>query len=69
VLSAITLDVVRDSADGEVTEALTDNYQKLWLRGRWKPNQWIRARVRGTDADALNGEAESANGQASRTQN
>jgi threonylcarbamoyladenosine tRNA methylthiotransferase MtaB len=40
-LEAITLNV----CDGESTEALTDNYLKLRLRGQHEPNQWIRAQV------------------------
>ena len=40
-LSAITLGV----QDGEFTEALTDNYQKLFLKGRHAPNRWITARI------------------------
>jgi threonylcarbamoyladenosine tRNA methylthiotransferase MtaB len=40
-LEAITLNV----RDGESTEALTDNYLKLRLRGQHEPNQWIRAQV------------------------
>jgi threonylcarbamoyladenosine tRNA methylthiotransferase MtaB len=29
----------------EFTEALTDNYQKLHLKGRYQPNEWLRAKV------------------------
>jgi threonylcarbamoyladenosine tRNA methylthiotransferase MtaB len=42
-VDAITLNVV--APDGSWTEALTDNYLKLKLRGRLQPNQWVRARV------------------------
>ena len=31
--------------DASGSEALTDNYQKLFLEGRHPPNQWITARV------------------------
>jgi threonylcarbamoyladenosine tRNA methylthiotransferase MtaB len=44
-LDAITLNVVSTDGDGEFTEALTDNYLKLRLRGRHEPNRWLRARV------------------------
>jgi threonylcarbamoyladenosine tRNA methylthiotransferase MtaB len=40
-LSAITL----GAQDGEFTEALTDNYQKLFLKGRHAANRWITARI------------------------
>ncbi len=29
--------------DGEYTEALTDNYLKLRVRGRHESNQWLRS--------------------------
>jgi len=44
-LQAITLNVIHDHPDGEFTEALTDNYQKLHLKGLHQPNRWITARV------------------------
>jgi threonylcarbamoyladenosine tRNA methylthiotransferase MtaB len=40
-LEVITLTAV----DGEHTEALTDNYLKLKLQGKHRPNQWLRAQV------------------------
>ena len=40
-VEAITLKVF----DGEYTQALTDNYQKLRVAGRLEPNQWVEARV------------------------
>src|SRR5579859_7457183 len=45
-LEAITLNVTGNDPDGEFTEALTDNYLKLRLRGRHEPNRWQRARVK-----------------------
>jgi threonylcarbamoyladenosine tRNA methylthiotransferase MtaB len=48
-VDAITLNV----SDGQFTEALTDNYLKLWLTGRHEPNQWVKARVGKVDAGAL----------------
>lgn len=44
-LEAITLNVVGNDADGEFTEALTDNYLKLRLRGRHEPNAWIHGSI------------------------
>ena len=44
-LPAITLNAAHKRTDGEFTEALTDNYQKLFLHGRHEPNCWIAARV------------------------
>jgi threonylcarbamoyladenosine tRNA methylthiotransferase MtaB len=44
-LQAITLSVVHEGPDGEFTEALTDNYQKLYLHGRHEPNRWITAGI------------------------
>ncbi len=49
-VDAITLNVVGTDANGEFTEALTDNYLKLRLRGRHEPNRWLRAQI--TDAVA-----------------
>jgi threonylcarbamoyladenosine tRNA methylthiotransferase MtaB len=43
-LDAITLNVVGTDDTGEFTEALTDNYLKLRLRGLHEANQWLRAR-------------------------
>jgi threonylcarbamoyladenosine tRNA methylthiotransferase MtaB len=44
-IEAISLNVTHNNSDGEFTEALTDNYQKLYLKGRHHPNRWITARV------------------------
>src|SRR5207245_11321186 len=41
-LEAITLTVF----NGEYTEALTDNYLKLQLKGQYDPNQWIETLVK-----------------------
>ncbi|MGA9255244.1 MAG: tRNA (N(6)-L-threonylcarbamoyladenosine(37)-C(2))-methylthiotransferase MtaB, partial [Candidatus Sulfotelmatobacter sp.] len=54
-LDAITLSVVHNGSDGEFTEALTDNYQKLYLRGRHAPNHWLTAHVDGVEDAALLG--------------
>jgi len=44
-LEAITLNVISEDRDGVWTEALTDNYLKLRLKGRHEPNQWLRAKI------------------------
>ena len=54
-LDAITLNVVENDASGEFTEALTDNYLKLHLRGRRDPNRWLRARIEDVKDGALAG--------------
>ncbi len=51
-LDAITLNIFSSDAGGEWTEALTDNYLKLKLRGHHSPNQWLSARI----TSAENGE-------------
>jgi threonylcarbamoyladenosine tRNA methylthiotransferase MtaB len=55
VVDAITLNVVASDGEGEFTEALTDNYLKLRLRGRHEANRWMRARVEDVAAGALVG--------------
>jgi threonylcarbamoyladenosine tRNA methylthiotransferase MtaB len=52
---AITLNVVGNDATGQFTEALTDNYLKLRLRGRHEPNRWLRARIENVVDEALVG--------------
>jgi threonylcarbamoyladenosine tRNA methylthiotransferase MtaB len=37
------------------TEALTDNYQKLWLEGSHEANQMVTARINGIEGEALLG--------------
>ena len=54
-LEAITLNVVHRDPAGEFTEALTDNYLKLHLRGMHEPNRWIIAQVEAASEDALLG--------------
>jgi tRNA A37 methylthiotransferase MiaB len=44
-LEAITLNVVERDPAGEFTEALTDNYLKLRLKGRHVANRWLRASI------------------------
>jgi threonylcarbamoyladenosine tRNA methylthiotransferase MtaB len=55
-LEAITLNVVHDSAAGELTEALTDNYQKLYLKGHHEPNRWITAHIEEVEGGAFVGD-------------
>jgi len=54
-VEAITLNVIGHDDSGEFTEALTDNYLKLRLRGRHEANQWLRARVEDVVDGALVG--------------
>ena len=44
-LEAITLNVVGSDEEGEFTEALTDNYLKLRLRGKQAPNHWLQVSI------------------------
>ena len=44
-VEAITLNVTGSDEDGEFTEALTDNYLKLRLRGSHAPNRWQEVAV------------------------
>jgi threonylcarbamoyladenosine tRNA methylthiotransferase MtaB len=50
-LEAITL----TNYDGEFTEALTDNYLKLRVRGKHKPNTLLRSRIDAVESDTLLG--------------
>ncbi len=54
-LQAITLNVVHNRPAGELTEALSDNYQKLYLEGRQEPNRWIAAHIAGVEDGTLVG--------------
>ncbi len=44
-VDAITLNAVGNSEAAAFTEALSDNYLKLRLRGRHDPNRWMRAQI------------------------
>jgi len=50
-IDAITL----HEFDGTTTEALTDNYLKLGLKGRHEPNCWLRASIERVEGDTLIG--------------
>jgi threonylcarbamoyladenosine tRNA methylthiotransferase MtaB len=52
-IAAITLSEQRDGA----TECLTDNYQKLWLAGTHKQNQWLSVIATGLSGEHLLGAA------------
>jgi threonylcarbamoyladenosine tRNA methylthiotransferase MtaB len=54
-IEAITLSAVHDRTDGEFSEALSDNYQKLYLVGRCEANRWISAHVEAVEDGALVG--------------
>jgi threonylcarbamoyladenosine tRNA methylthiotransferase MtaB len=56
-VEAITLNVVGSDADGEFTEALTDNYLKFRLRGRHESNRWRMVDVQNVVAGSLVGSA------------
>jgi hypothetical protein len=55
-LEAITL-AKQSSEVGETdaTEALTDNYLKLQIQGRFEPNLWLRAKILAVENHALIG--------------
>ncbi|MBV9610457.1 MAG: tRNA (N(6)-L-threonylcarbamoyladenosine(37)-C(2))-methylthiotransferase MtaB [Acidobacteria bacterium] len=55
-LSTITLDVRKNGH----TETLTDNYQKLWLRGEHPPNQIVDAMVEAAEHGEMRGTIDTA---------
>jgi threonylcarbamoyladenosine tRNA methylthiotransferase MtaB len=57
-LEAITLGVVSEGPQGPWTQALTDNYLKLRLKGRHESNHWLDTRVDSVGEQELIGEAE-----------
>jgi threonylcarbamoyladenosine tRNA methylthiotransferase MtaB len=54
-LEAITLGSTKKGSSGDFTEALTDNYQKLFLKGCHETNRWIRADIAAVEDGALVG--------------
>jgi threonylcarbamoyladenosine tRNA methylthiotransferase MtaB len=54
-LEAITLNIAREDGNGHWTEALTDNYLKMRVRGKQEPNQWLRTRVHAVEGGTLVG--------------
>jgi threonylcarbamoyladenosine tRNA methylthiotransferase MtaB len=55
LVEAITLNVIGSDDDGEFTEALTDNYLKLRLRGCHEANSWHVVNVDNVMAGSLTG--------------
>ena len=52
-LEAITLSAVQVRPGGEFTEALTDNYQKIYVQGRQEANCWITASIEKVEDGAM----------------
>ncbi len=46
---------VREVGQADVTEALTDNYLKLHLQGKFEPNLWLRAKILAVENQSLIG--------------
>jgi threonylcarbamoyladenosine tRNA methylthiotransferase MtaB len=46
---------VREVGETDATEALTDNYLKLQIQGRFEPNLWLRAKILAVENHALIG--------------
>lgn len=55
-LYAITLSTVSEDANGTSTDALTENYLQLKLRGNHNPNEWLNARINSVRDNRLIGE-------------
>jgi tRNA A37 methylthiotransferase MiaB len=55
-LDAITLNVGGSDSEGEFTEALTDNYLKLRLRGHHEANVWMHSAIQTVRDGVLSGE-------------
>ncbi len=56
-VEAITLNMIGRDEAGEFTEALTENYLKLRLRGRHEANRWMQTLVRDVLGGVLEGES------------
>ena len=54
-IEAITLNVSGSDERGNFTEALTDNYLKLHLRGGHAPNRWMQATIEDVVSGSLQG--------------
>ena len=54
-LQAITLSVAPSGPAGGFAEALTDNYQKLLVKGHHDPNRWITANIEAIEDGAFLG--------------
>jgi threonylcarbamoyladenosine tRNA methylthiotransferase MtaB len=60
-LEAITLNTALGGLDSKFTEALTDNYLKLRLKGKHEPNRWLQAIVEGVRDGMLVGSVDTEN--------
>lgn len=54
-LEAITLSIIHGDSDSGFTEALTDNYLKLHLKGKHAANQWLMANIESVQSGTLIG--------------
>ena len=54
-VEAITLSVEHARPGAVFTEALTDNFQKLYLEGRHTPNRWAAVQIDGVENGAFLG--------------
>jgi threonylcarbamoyladenosine tRNA methylthiotransferase MtaB len=54
-IEAITLNVISETPDGICTEALTDNYLKLQIRGTHQPNRWLYTHISTVENEHLVG--------------
>jgi threonylcarbamoyladenosine tRNA methylthiotransferase MtaB len=54
-IEAITLNLTSETADGTCTEALTDNYLKLQVKGKHQPNRWLKTEISSVGNDHLVG--------------
>ena len=54
-VEAITLNVAGTGANGNFTEALTENYLKLRLLGSHPPNRWLQSRIENVKDGVLEG--------------
>jgi threonylcarbamoyladenosine tRNA methylthiotransferase MtaB len=52
-LMAITLNKTSQGADSIVTEALSDNYLQMTIRGIHAPNKWLQAQVASVEGEKL----------------
>jgi threonylcarbamoyladenosine tRNA methylthiotransferase MtaB len=56
-LPAITLGVKTQNSHGICTEALTDNYLKVRIKGQHEPNQWLEVELESIEDGYLTGTA------------
>ena len=58
-LPAITLNTVQAGEEAEFTEALTDNYLQLRVKGHHEPNRWLTVQIQAMENGLLRGTRES----------